>query len=450
VLSTELAAAMLGLFAIFVYSTFMFEYDVVLTILVLTSTAVNVGTVQLAARQRVNLARRLSQDQGKLMGTAMGGLQSIETLKAMGAESDFFARWSGHQTKVLSGQQRVKLQTEMLAMVPVLLQTLNSILILAIGGRRVMDGDMSIGMLVAFQTLAMLVAFPVQQVVGFATSVPDVEAQLGRIEDVLLTRSDPQVRLATAGEAAAGHEKLTGLVELKQVAFGYNPIEAPLIDGFDLTLRPGRRVALVGGSGSGKSTLARLVCGLYEPWRGTIAFDGTPRGELSHQHLSHSFAVVDQDVFLFEGTIRDNLTLWDPTVPDADVVRAAMDACIHDEIMSRPGGYNSRVEEGGRNFSGGQAQRLEIARALVNNPTVLVLDEATSALDPATERIFDDNLRRRGCTCLLIAHRLSTIRDCDEIVVLQQGRIVQRGTHEAMKRVPGPYSTLISSEEAAA
>jgi NHLM bacteriocin system ABC transporter peptidase/ATP-binding protein len=447
VLSSQLSAACLGVFGILLYASFMIEYDAALTTLILISTALNVGAVQFAARQRVNLSRRLSQEQGKMMGTAMGGLQSIETLKAMGGESDFFARWSGYQTKVLSGQQNVKVQTEMLALVPVSLTMLTTILILGIGGHRVMDGRMSIGMLVAFQSLAFLIANPVQQVVTFGTALPDVEAQMGRLEDVMQTASDPQAREPDAAEADAGAEKLTGLVELRDVTFGYNPIEAPLLEHLNLTLQPGSRVALVGGSGSGKSTIARLVCGLYEPWSGEIAFDGVSRAQLSHHRLSHSFCVVDQEVFLFEGTVRENLTLWDATVPDADVVRAATDACIHDEIMSRPGGYNSRVEEGGRNFSGGQAQRLEIARALVNNPTVLVLDEATSALDPTTERAFDDNLRRRGCTCLLIAHRLSTIRDCDEIVVLEYGRIAQRGTHDQMRAVPGPYATLISSED---
>jgi NHLM bacteriocin system ABC transporter peptidase/ATP-binding protein len=448
VLSSGLPSALLGVCGIVLYAAFMVEYDGVLTLLVIVSTLLNVAAVQFAARQRVNLSRRLSQEQGKMMGTAMGGLQSIETLKAMGGESDFFARWSGYQTKVLSGQQSVRLQTELLALVPMVLTLVNAILILGIGGHRVMDGRLSIGMLVAFQTLALLITVPVGQVVNFGSGLPDLEAQVGRLEDVLQTPADPQVHQPSASEQRQGLDKLTGLVELRDVTFGYNPLEPPLLQQLNLTLRPGSRVALVGGSGSGKSTIARLVCGLYEPWQGAVVFDGTPRRQLSHHRLSHSFAVVDQEVFLFEGTVRENLTLWDATVPDADVVRAATDACIHDEIMSRPGGYTSRVEEGGRNFSGGQAQRLEIARALVGNPTVLVLDEATSALDPTTERIFDDNLRRRGCTCLLIAHRLSTIRDCDEIIVLEYGRIVQRGTHEEMKAVPGPYAKLISSESA--
>jgi NHLM bacteriocin system ABC transporter peptidase/ATP-binding protein len=445
VLSLELTGAMLGVCGIVVYSAFMFKYDVPLTLVMLASTALNVVAVQCAAKQRVNLNRRLSQDQGKMMGTAMGGLQAIETLKAMGSESDFFARWSGYQTKVLSVQQRLKLRSDLVMLIPPLLTMLNTTLILGFGGQRVMNGSLTIGMLVAFQTFVFLTAVPVQQLVTFGNSLQEVAGQLGRLEDVLETAPDPQAR-TTSESAAEIADKLTGLVEIRNLTFGYNPLEPPLVRDFNLTLAPGSRVALVGGSGSGKSTVARLVCGLYRPWEGTIAFDGIARERWSHQHLSHSFALVDQDVFLFEGSVRDNLTLWDTTVPESDVVRAATDARVHDEVMSRAAGYSSPVEEGGRNFSGGQAQRLEIARALVGNPTILVLDEATSALDPTTERMFDDNLRRRGCTCLIIAHRLSTIRDCDEIVVMEYGRIVQRGTHDQMKAVPGPYAALIAAE----
>jgi NHLM bacteriocin system ABC transporter peptidase/ATP-binding protein len=447
VLSTNLVTSAIAVCAIVFYTTFMFEYDVWLAIVLVITTTVSVAAAQWSARQRVNLNRQLSQDQGKLMGTAMGGLQSIETLKAMGAEADFFSRWAGLQAKTLSIQQRTKLQRDLLAIVPPMLTMLNTVLILGVGGYRVMDGGISIGMLIAFQSFVGLVGTPAQQLVHFGSAMSEVEGRLGRVDDVLSAAPDPQVRGPES--APAGDGKLTGLLELRQVSFGYSPRDPAVVQGVSVTVTPGSRVALVGGSGSGKSTLARLVCGLYHPWSGEILLDGVPRRQWSHEQLSHSFAVVDQEIFLFDGTVRENLTLWDPTVPEADIVRAATDACIHDEIMSRAGGYNSRVEEGGRNFSGGQAQRLEIARALVTNPTILVLDEATSALDPTTERIFDDNLRRRGCTCLIIAHRLSTIRDCDEIIVLKKGRIVQRGTHEQMRLVDGPYATLISSEEAA-
>ena len=444
-LSGELAASSISACMAVFYAGFMWQYDPVLSAVALSTAALNVIALKYFSARRVHLNQQLLHDQGRLLGTAMAGLQSVETLKAMGAEADFFARWSGYQAKAVGTEQRLKVQTEMLAAVPRFLMPVSTALILGLGGLRVMDGAVSMGMLVAFQALMLGFITPVNRMVDLGSTLQEVNGDIARLDDVLSAPAEmPPVR-GEEGDTPASVLKLSGYLELRNVTFGYSPLEPPLIDNFSLSLRPGSRVALVGGSGCGKTTIARLVCGLYAPWSGEVLFDGRPRQEVPRGLMTTSFSVVDQDVFLFEGSVCDNLTLWDTTVAESDMVRAATDACVHDEISARPGQYHSGVEEGGRNFSGGQRQRLEIARALVTNPVVLVLDEATSALDPTTEAAIDDNLRRRGCTCLIVAHRLSTIRDCDEIVVLDRGRVVQRGTHDEMKAIPGPYSRLIAA-----
>lgn len=446
-LSGELATTVLNFVVIAFYAVMMIQYDVWLTLLSIGIVLLNMVVLSAMSRRRVDLTQRLLQDSGKMMGTAMGGLQTIESLKATGSESDFFARWSGYQAKVINTGQELSLTSQVLAQVPAFLLSINAALLLGFGGMRVMDGHLSMGMLMAFQALMIAFVNPVNRLVSLGGTLQEVRGDMNRLDDVLRAATDPGAD-GPAPDGAGGDApgKLAGFLELRNVTFGYSPLDAPLIQGFSLSLRPGSRVALVGGSGCGKSTVSKLVSGLYRPWSGEIAFDGTPRERLPRATVTSSLAVVDQEIFMFEGTVRDNVTLWDGTIPEADLLQACRDACIHDEIASRPGGYASAVEEGGTNFSGGQRQRLEIARALAGNPTLLVLDEATSALDSATEKTIDDNLRRRGCTCLIVAHRLSTIRDCDEIIVLDAGKIVQRGTHAELAAVPGYYSRLIASD----
>ncbi len=446
-LSGELATTAIGVMVVAFYAVLMVQYDVVLATIAVITAILNMAALRYVSRLRTDLNQRLLQDRGKAMGTAMGGLQTIETLKATGSESDFFARWSGQQAKVVNAHQRLQLATELLGAVPPLLMTLDTALILGVGGLRVMDGHLSMGMLVAFQSLVLLFLTPVNRLVALGGTLQEVRGDMARLDDVLRAQTDPGA--ATANEDLVDDDmpvKLSGALELRGVSFGYSRLEPPLIENFDLVLGPGDRVALVGGSGCGKSTVAKLVSGMYEPWCGQILFDGQPRTSIPRSVMASSLGMVDQEIFMFEGSIRDNVSLWDATVCESELARAGRDACIHEEVAARPGGYASRVAESGGNFSGGQRQRLEIARALVGNPSILVLDEATSALDPATEKAIDDGIRGRGCTCLIVAHRLSTIRDCDEIIVLDRGKIVERGTHDSLCAANGRYRELIAAE----
>ena len=444
VLSGQLATTVIDAVMILFYGLVMFSYDRVLTLIGIGFAAINGFVLQWVARHRVDANIRLVQDWGKANGVGIAALQSIETLKASALESDFFCRWAGYYAKAVSAEQELEVTNQILGMLPIFLTSLTSALILIVGGWRVMDGNLSIGMLVAFQSLMLSFQQPVNTLVDFGTTLQELEGDLNRLDDVLSNALDPEVERA---ELRFPTQKLQGYVELRNITFGYSPIEPPLIENFNLSLQPGQRVALVGASGSGKSTLAKLICGLDQPWEGEILLDGYPRKEIPRPVLANSLALVEQDIFLFGGTLRDNLTLWDVTVPDEDMIKACQDAAIHETIMAIPGGYDGQLLEGGANLSGGQRQRLEIARALVKNPAILVMDEATSALDTQTEQIIRENLRQRQCSCILVAHRLSTIRDCDEIIVLEGGKVVQRGTHEELWQEGGVYQRLIRSEE---
>jgi NHLM bacteriocin system ABC transporter peptidase/ATP-binding protein len=445
----KLSTTLLDCILVVFYAGLMFLYDWLLTVVCIVLALGNVVAVRLVSRKRVDASRRLLQDEGKLTGTAMNGLAMIETLKASGSEDEFFGRWAGYQSKALRAEQELGELTEYVNSVPPLVNSLITAAILLLGSLKVMNGDLTVGMLVAYQSLMRSFTKPLNTFVTFGALLQELEGDMNRLDDVLQYPQDDEYdREGEEAPALPGGDmvKLSGHIELRDVVFGYSPLEKPLIKDFNLTINPGQRVALVGMSGSGKSTVAKVISGLYPEWDGQILFDGIPRGKLPTSLVKNSLAVVDQDIFLFGGTIRDNITMWDSTIPINSVTTATRDAAIEDVIQTRIGTFNAEVEEGGGNFSGGQKQRLEIARALVGNPTILILDEATSALDPTTELFIDEATRRRGCTCIIIAHRLSTIRDADEIIVLEFGEIVQRGTHNEMKKIPGHYQQLIGSQ----
>ncbi|KJS73376.1 MAG: ABC transporter [Desulfotomaculum sp. BICA1-6] len=445
-LSGQLATNVLNLVMIVFYFVLMVQYSLLLSLVGAVVAVINIFYLRYVSEKRVDLNRMLQQDRGKIIGAAMGGLQVIETLKATGSESDFFAKWSGYQAKALNAEQQIGVTNHYLSAIPVFLSAITNVVVLVMGGFIILNGDMTIGGLVAFQSLMASFMMPVLGLVGLGGQLQEIEADMNRLDDVLKYPVDQQTRINIDEDCPAeAHKKLVGYVELQNVSFGYSPMDPPLIESFNLLLKPGQRVALVGGSGSGKSTVAKMIAGLYKQWSGEILFDGQTRQNIPRMVMTSSLAMVDQDISMFQGTIRDNITLWDETISELDIVRAAKDACIHDDITSRPGGYDSMLDEGGSNFSGGQRQRLEIARALAGNPSILVMDEATSALDPLTEKLVDESIRRRGCTCVIVAHRLSTIRDCDEIIVLAKGKIIQRGSHEELMRTGGYYAELIST-----
>ena len=450
-LSGDLANAALNVIVVIFYAILMFSYDVLLTLIGVFMAALNVAALKYVATARKDGSRRLSNEMGKLLGTTTSGISMIETLKSSGRENDFFTNWIGYLAKVMNAQQEFGWLTIRLNILPNLILSLTNTLILGIGALRIMEGEMTLGALVAFTFLMNNFITPVNQLVSAGAMLHETESDMARIDDVMNYEIDKQF-IETEDETIQKtknqftNNKLIGYFEMKNVTFGYTRTMPALIENFSLKLRPGSRVALVGGSGSGKSTIARIASGLYDPWDGDILLDNKNRTHIPRHIITESLAVIDQDVLVFNGTIKENISFWDTMIPEKNIINSARDADIHDVIAARSDGYESSVLEGGSNFSGGQRQRIEIARALVCNPTILIMDEATSALDSTTEKIVMDNIKKRGFTCLIVAHRLSTIMDCDEIIVMELGKIVERGSHKELLKQNGVYAKLIETK----
>lgn len=475
----DLAIAVVGLVTMVAYAGAMAGYDPVLTGLAVLFALLNLGAFIAVARDLAESAQKQLLNEGRLLGVATQGLQMIESIKAAGAEDLFFSRWAGYLAKAVNTEQELSRVRLKLGSSPTLLAMLGSATILVVGGQRVMTGAITIGTLVAFQSLMTSFTAPLIDLVRLGGQLQEVGADIIRLDDIESHDLDPDFATsvpvslpqpqdievtppspadkplsATAISArspafsqpeAKVVSRLSGRVQIRNLTFGHVPTDAPLVQGFHLDLEPGRRIALVGPSGSGKSTIGKLIAGLYRPWDGEILFDGLPMSRIPRVMLRNSVALVDQDIVLFTGSVADNIALWDQTMPEDRIVLASRDARIHDEIAVRPDNYAFELTEGGNNFSGGQRQRIELARALAAEPTVLILDEATSALDTTSEKQIIDNVRRRGCSCVIIAHRLSTIRDCDEILVLERGSVVERGTHQDLLAGNGVYRRLVES-----
>ncbi|MXZ44179.1 MAG: ATP-binding cassette domain-containing protein [Gammaproteobacteria bacterium] len=447
-LTTEFLVLLIDMAMSVVLLVAMLFFNVILAIVVLMLALLHGSLTYFLNHKQSIQSQTMRREQGLLLAIGMQMLSHAENLRMTGADDRFFSRWSGQQARELQARQLNSELSAINSALPGLISVWRSAAILTIGGVLVISGEMSLGVLVGFYFLAEMFLDPIARFMEFADKRHTLETDLQRLQDISNTTEDPIFSRRSPESVSIptfeGRFQLTGLVELRNVTFGYNKSRPPLIKDFDLTIKPGQRVAVVGTSGSGKSTLLRLISGISHPWSGEILFDGHLRDEIPEEVLRRSISVVNQEAMLFAASVRDNITLWNPAVSDEIIVSATRDASIHHDILARPHGYSTEVEEGGANFSGGQRQRLEIARALVGNPTLLLLDEATSSLDAATEESVDDSLRRRGVTCFIIAHRLSTVRDCDEIIVLEKGAVVQRGTHdELIAEKAGTYYKLV-------
>ena len=425
------------------YLVVMIRYSWILTLVGLSSLVINAWMARIISQKRVNITRVSMRDSGKLAGATVAGVEMIETIKASGAENGFFERWAGYQASVNAQKAKYAKVNQYLGMIPSAVSTITGIVVLALGVYFAMEGTFTVGMIMAFQGVLSSFGAPATTFISAGQTIQEMRTQMERVEAVMEYHEDDCYKTEVKEESFA---KLKGNIELKNITFGYSRLSDPVIKDFSLNIKPGQRVALVGTSGCGKSTISKLVSGLYQPWNGEILYDGKHLSEIDRDVFTGSLAVVDQEIALFEGTIAENIKMWDNSIEDFEMILAARDAQLHEEIMHRDGGYNYRIAEGGKDFSGGQRQRLEIARVLAQDPSIIILDEATSALDAKTEYDLVKAVKDRGITCIVVAHRLSTIRDCDEIIVLDHGVAVERGTHEELYAKGGKYTQLISND----
>ncbi len=443
----QLAPVLVNACMLVLYLVIMLHYSALLTCVGIAAAAINMALGSYISKKRVNIARASTVAMGKLYATTVGGVEMIETIKTSGAELGYFARWAGFQAAANEGHANTTRLNTYFGMLPLITSEVANIAVLGLGIWLIVNGGFTAGALMAFQGFLSSFMAPVQQIIGLSQTIQEMQTNMERVEDVMSYPVDvPEEPTSREGLETTGQAKLRGTVDLKGVTFGYSPMAPPLIENFDMHLKPGQWVALVGGSGCGKSTIAKLVSGLYQPWSGEIHFDGTPIADIPRNLLRGSLAVVDQDIVTFDDSVIDNLRLWDKSIEDFEVFLACRDADIHDVVAKREGGYGARMLSDGRNFSGGQLQRLEIARVLAQDPTIIILDEATSALDAQTEAEVIRHIRDRDITCIVIAHRLSTIRDCDEIIVLDGGKVVERGTHEELLAKGDAYAELVRSD----